>query len=214
MEINNTKNLYCEKCSLKFDKKYAFDLHLSLKHGQKIHVKTEPEIYTEKSHVPQMSEKSFSDHVESEKPYNFETDNSKNEAKTRLKNQSESHSSGKKSFECIVCSVCFSNKVLLKRHMSSVHEKKKAFECEICNTGFSGKPQLKTHISSVHEGIKPFKCNICNTGFSQKPHLKTHISSVHEGIKPFKCNLCDGSFTSKQNMNKHISSVHQGVKHL
>ena len=126
MEIINTKNLYCEKCSLQFDKKYVFDLHLSLKHGKMIQVKTEPEIYTEKSQEPQMSEKSFSDHVESEKSYNFETGNSKNEAKTRLKSQSESHSSGMKSYECIVCSVCFSNKVLLKRHISSVHEKGKA----------------------------------------------------------------------------------------
>ena len=105
-----------------------------LKHGQKIQVKTEPEIYAEKSHEPQMSEKSFSDHVESGKSYNFESGNSKNEAKTRLKNQRESHSSGKKKFKCIICSVCISNKVNLKRHISSVHEKKKQFECEICNT--------------------------------------------------------------------------------
>ena len=92
MEIINTKNLYCEKCSLQFDKKYVFDLHLSLKHGKKIQVKTEPEIYTEKSHEPQMNEKSFSDHIESEKSYNFETGNSKNEAKTRLNSKSDSHS--------------------------------------------------------------------------------------------------------------------------
>ena len=92
MELNNQKNLYCNKCSLKFNEKYAFELHLSLKHGQKIQVKTEPEIYTEKSHEPQISEKSFSDHVESEKSYNFETDNSINEAKTRLNSQSESNS--------------------------------------------------------------------------------------------------------------------------
>ena len=60
--------MYCIKCSLKFNEKYAFELHLSLKHGQKIQVKTEPEIYKEKSHEPQISEKSFSDHVESKSP--------------------------------------------------------------------------------------------------------------------------------------------------
>ena len=35
-------DLYCEKCSLQFNKKYVFDLHLSLVHGKEIKVKTEP----------------------------------------------------------------------------------------------------------------------------------------------------------------------------
>ena len=30
---------FCEKCNLQFGKKYVFDLHLSLVHGQKIKVK-------------------------------------------------------------------------------------------------------------------------------------------------------------------------------
>ena len=32
-------NLFCENCSLQFDKKIVFDLHLSLVHGEKIGVK-------------------------------------------------------------------------------------------------------------------------------------------------------------------------------
>ena len=131
-QVNNPKNLYCIKCSLKFNEKYAFELHLSLKHGQKIQVKTKPESYT--------------DHVESEKSYNFETGNSKNEAKTRFNSQSESNSNAMKSYECIVCSNCFSNKVLLRRHISSVHEKKKPLECKICDTSFSQKPRLNKHV--------------------------------------------------------------------
>ena len=123
MELNNQKNVYCKKCTLKFNEKYVFQLHLSLKHRQKIQVKTEPEFYKEKSHEPQISEKSISDHVESEKSYNFETGNSKNEAKTRFNSQSESNSNAMKSYECIVCSNCFSNKVLLKRHECPWKEK-------------------------------------------------------------------------------------------
>ena len=34
-------NLFCEKCTLQFDKEYVFDLHLSLVHGEKIGVKKE-----------------------------------------------------------------------------------------------------------------------------------------------------------------------------
>ena len=172
MELNNQKNVYCKKCTLKFNEKYVFQLHLSLKHRQKIQVKTEPEFYKEKSHEPQISEKSISDHVESEKSYNFETGNSKNEAKTRFNSQSESNSNAMKSYECIVCSNCFSNKVLLRRHISSVHEKKKPLECKICDTSFSQKHHLNRHVSSVHEGIKPFKCKICDTSFSQKNSIE------------------------------------------
>ena len=36
------KDLYCELCSLQFDKKYVFDLHMSLVHGKEIKVKKEP----------------------------------------------------------------------------------------------------------------------------------------------------------------------------
>ena len=35
------KDLYCELCSLQFDKKYVFDLHMSLVHGKKIKIKKE-----------------------------------------------------------------------------------------------------------------------------------------------------------------------------
>ena len=34
-------NLFCENCSLQFDKKNVFDFHLSLVHGEKIGVKNE-----------------------------------------------------------------------------------------------------------------------------------------------------------------------------
>ena len=51
MEIEDQRiilsDLFCEHCSLQFDKKYVFDVHLSIVHGQKIGVKTEPEVCEE-----------------------------------------------------------------------------------------------------------------------------------------------------------------------
>ena len=41
------RDWYCEKCSLQFDKKYVYDLHLTLVHGQGIKVKTEPTVADE-----------------------------------------------------------------------------------------------------------------------------------------------------------------------
>ena len=33
---------FCKKCNLQFGKKYVFELHLSLVHGEKIEIKNEP----------------------------------------------------------------------------------------------------------------------------------------------------------------------------
>ena len=37
------RDLYCFECSLQFDKKYVFDVHLSLVHGEELEIKQEPE---------------------------------------------------------------------------------------------------------------------------------------------------------------------------
>ena len=38
------KALYCFECSIQFDKKYVFDVHLSVVHGEKLDIKEEPDI--------------------------------------------------------------------------------------------------------------------------------------------------------------------------
>ena len=53
------KDWFCNRCSLQFDKKYVFDLHLLLVHGEKIEVKKETLICEEKLQEPQMNEKEF-----------------------------------------------------------------------------------------------------------------------------------------------------------
>ena len=103
---------FCEKCALQFDKKYVFDLHLSLVHGQKIKVKKEPLICKEKFQDPQMSENDLSDH-KVEDP-----------------------------LQCNICDSSFKAKQNLKNHIRSVHEGKKPFECIICDARFAKKSNL------------------------------------------------------------------------
>ena len=38
----NLSNSYCVRCSLQFDKKSIFDMHLSIVHKEKVEVKKEP----------------------------------------------------------------------------------------------------------------------------------------------------------------------------
>ena len=61
-------NLYCEKCTLQFDKEYVFDLHLSSVHGEIIAVKSEPQICEEKFEGNQKYQEDFSDHVMNNQP--------------------------------------------------------------------------------------------------------------------------------------------------
>ena len=37
------RDLYCYECSLQFDIKYVFDVHLSVVHGEKLDIKQEPD---------------------------------------------------------------------------------------------------------------------------------------------------------------------------
>ena len=76
------RDFFCNKCSLQFDKKYVFDLHLSLVHGEKIEVKSEPLIVEENLNGFQISEKEFSNQVKNEQPIyeeNFEELDVRNE---------------------------------------------------------------------------------------------------------------------------------------
>ena len=56
------RDWYCEKCSLQFDKKYVYDLHLTLVHGQEIKVKTES-TSEENFEELRQNEKVLSDHI-------------------------------------------------------------------------------------------------------------------------------------------------------
>ena len=88
MERIAPRNLYCEECSLQFENKLLFDLHISLKHRKRIQGAKVPEIYKEKSPKPQTKKKSISDHVIPGKPCNFDTVNnaiSLHESKSSLK---------------------------------------------------------------------------------------------------------------------------------
>ena len=55
-----SRDFFCERCSLQFSKKYVFDLHLSLVHGEKIEVKVESPICEENLQESQISETKFS----------------------------------------------------------------------------------------------------------------------------------------------------------
>ena len=127
---------YCEKCSLQFDKKIVFDIHLSFVH--KINIKIE----TEEKEIEIKEEDSGSVFQPSKKKPNRNIVNI------------NSISEGKKSHNCKICDYTTSQKGHLNQHIESVHEGKN-HKCSICDYCCSQKGRLNQHIKSVHEGKKP-----------------------------------------------------------
>ena len=106
-------DMFCNKCTLQFDKKYVFDLHLLLVHGEKMaEVKIEPGISEDNFQELQASEPVFPDHV----------------VDIGLK--------------CKTCDASFEEKGDLIGHVSSVHEGKKPFKYNTCDASFTKKQSI------------------------------------------------------------------------
>ena len=130
------RDLYCKKCFLQFDKKYVFDCHLALVHGEEIKVKKEPVIKEEKFDEFQQSEKQFEKHFKCNNcSVAFPT-------KPRLNRHVTAVHEGKKPFQCSICDSSFAEKGSLKKHIASVHEGKKPFQCNTCDATFAQNSEL------------------------------------------------------------------------
>ena len=153
---------YCSRCSLQFDKKIIFDMHLSIVHKESVEIKEETLAFENK---PNLS---------SEKIKVCDIRDSKFEAKKTLNQHIASDHKDNKSFKCDKCDHSYSNKGNLNKHVKSVHERNNSFKCEICGYTCHQKESMSRHVASVHEGKKPFECSICATRFARKAHLNAY----------------------------------------
>ena len=159
---------FCDKCTLQFDNKHVFGLHLLYVHGEKIEVENEPVICEENFQEPHVREKHVVDNCLKCNICDFAFI-----SKQDLKVHNKSVHEAKKRFKCSICDASFAQKHHMKGHIASVHEGKKPFKCNICEHSFARKEHLDNHISSVHEKKRDYKCDVCDASFSQKRNLNT-----------------------------------------
>ena len=172
MRVYTLKDFFCETCSLQFDKKAVYDIHMSFVHKIEILVKEETE--------------------------DLEQENNQNSyyLSSPIKKDLETP------INCYICQANFSTQGNLKKHIKAVHEGKKLHKCSICDYSCSLKIDLMKHIENVHDGKKSHKCSICNHSFSRKFNLKKHLETVHDGKKPHKCSVCDYSCSRNATLKK------------
>ena len=110
MEITNVA-LFCEKCSLQFDKKIVYDIHMSFVHKISIEVKSEEnKIEIKEDNAGLVLQ--------------CEITKSKQNIGNSIQKGNKSHKC-KKPYTCSICSYSFSQKGTLKIHIQSVHDGKK-----------------------------------------------------------------------------------------
>ena len=131
------KDLYCFQCSLQFDKKKIYDMHLSIIHNYKTRtltiIKNEPEDAEtlNESRDIQTSSENFASKY-----------HGKEFSQSNLLNQNERVHTGGKPFVCKYCTKKFNQSSHLKRH-ERIHTGEKPFPCNTCEKKFSQSNDLK-----------------------------------------------------------------------
>ena len=123
-ETKKMKNFFCENCSLQFNKKIVFDLHLSLVHGEKIEVKDEDNKESLIEFVPGNPRGK----ILASKIHDVENITEVVQKFSKLNKRNE------KPFKCKICDAKFARNSKLTNHIAEVHEK--PIKCDICKSNF------------------------------------------------------------------------------
>nr|XP_022918071.1 PR domain zinc finger protein 10-like [Onthophagus taurus] len=124
-----------------------------------------------------------------------------------------SKKSGKKSFDCVLCSKSFATIERRQKHML-VHgsEESKPLQCDKCSRRFINNSALAYHLKTHIVGRKQFECPICKETFVYVLQLKLHVKQ-HCIDGQYTCPHCQKLFTKYSIIRKHIRALHCERKH-
>jgi len=111
-------------------------------------------------------------------------------------------------YKCTECDIRCRCSLDLVRHRR-IHSGKKPFECSVCSKRFARAARLAVHSRTYHSGKKPYKCPMCGEEYIRSCDLNGHIRVHHTGDKPYKCSLCSERFGDFSSLMSHQGDVHR-----
>ncbi|KAL4238252.1 hypothetical protein ACF0H5_002965 [Mactra antiquata] len=166
----------------------------------------------------------------------FQTHQSSDCGKKKVKKRKVVEDSGTGSFRCETCKKVFTYKrkylkhfidgvcdrkckycgkvccKTLKRHIFYKHEMEvERLRCEICNKRIYDKADLTEHMQS-HNESKDFICDQCGQAFQKQIHLYIHSKRFHEETTSHECDICHKMLSSASGLLYHKRVTHSDVR--
>ncbi|XP_058444052.1 zinc finger protein OZF-like [Malaya genurostris] len=114
---------------------------------------------------------------------------------------------GDQSFQCMHCSMTFSNRDTYRRHVRRHTNQADQYRCEECPRRFKTRKNLLEH-ALLHTGERPLVCPYCPKTFARDSCFKFHVR-IHTGKKKFPCPQCRRNFSCSSDRNRHVRLFHE-----
>ncbi|XP_031639178.1 zinc finger protein 37A-like [Contarinia nasturtii] len=113
---------------------------------------------------------------------------------------------GKKPFECNICTRRLTTKINLNQHMKT-HAKQFPFHCSICRQGFTVQLTKIAHEKNCSPHL--FECYLCKYDTILKGSLVRHM---RKHTVSFRCSHCSKLFTTKSTLKSHLRRLNNEMK--
>ncbi|XP_054744913.1 zinc finger protein weckle-like [Anastrepha obliqua] len=224
---------YCSDCSLHFQRRGNFRVHMKKRHGMalepltcsqcsksfknifdlNLHIKTHRPLSEKRIFPCPQCDRKFSqkcyvaNHIkfvhEDIRPFICEECGEGTRTETTLREHMLIHTD-LAPFECEICKKFFKKQSRLKSHMQ-IHSSSKHI-CRECGLQLNTRETLNRHML-VHSDIMRHKCDYCGRAFKRAKTLKSHLI-LHSGLKPYTCDFCDKTFANGANCRTHKRKTH------
>jgi hypothetical protein len=236
MKTDTIMDMFCKRCTLQFDKKYVFDLHLLLVHGEKI--ETISKTFNEPDNLDLTKSEVIKSEVKTEvKEEPFEKFEAREQGGIDFITCTDfDHSLNESEFPTQKTDFAIKHKIREEPNESNVPLKKFKQDCNQSNHYAKSETiekktdlkmaSVKDNTSAILDLNKDFpklpkkivKLSIEDVpktpfiGFVSNPEIP-QMPKTPKGPKPFSCLICGAGVGVKYRMKKHVEMVHQ-VKYL
>lgn len=202
----------CERCNIKFSRKYHLDRHV-LQSGCDGNARPQypcqvcGRMFNRKDNLREHL-RAHAGQVKRKRTYTCEMCEKEFQGTTLLQIHMRTHT-GEKPYACSYCPKVFPSSSAMKKH-TRIHTGEKPYECKECYAKFTAKETLNRHMRT-HTGNKPHSCKYCGKTFIQLSQLRAHIFH-HTGENGYTCDICSKAFNRKTRLDLHVKYVHEGAK--